>query len=174
MAKKLGSGMRKILVIGTIAGWIPLTCLCSCNPSPAEMGVSEAADSGQFDETNPVGANAACYVCHMTFVGEELSKTHLQAEITCIRCHGLSAGHANDEDIGATPPDITFNRNEVDAMCLKCHERHDLVAQEVSVRKHPPVCTDCHGSHRIIQTVVGSERSVTCRRYRDEVMTSRL
>lgn len=120
------------------------------------MGVTEAADSEQFDETNPVGANAACYVCHMTFVGEELSKTHLQAEITCIRCHGLSAGHANDEDVGATLPDIIFNRNEVDAMCVKCHERHDLVAQEIAVRKHPPVCTDCHGSHRIVQTAAAS------------------
>ena len=31
-------------------------------------------------------------------------------EITCVRCHGISAAHANDEDIGATPPDITFKR----------------------------------------------------------------
>ena len=171
MAEKLGSGMRKILVIGAIAGWVPLTCLCSCNPPPGEMGVAEPADSGQFDETNPIGANAACYVCHMTFVGEELSKTHLQAEITCIRCHGLSAGHANDENVGATPPDITFDRDEVDATCLKCHERHEI---EVAVRKHPSVCTDCHGRHRIVQTLAGSERSVTCWRYGDEVMTSRL
>jgi hypothetical protein len=166
--------MSKILVIGAIAGWIPLTCLCSCNPSPAETGVAGSADSGQFDETNPLGANAACYVCHMTFVGEELSKTHLQAKITCVDCHGLSAGHANDENIGATPPDISFDREEVDAMCLKCHERHDILTKEVAVRTDPPTCTDCHGGHRIIQTVVGSERSVTWRRYRDEVMTSRL
>ena len=174
MAKKLGNGVKQALFFGAIVGSMSLAWLCSCNPSAAEMDDAGAGDSGQFDETNPLGANAACYVCHMTFVGEELSKSHLQAKITCIDCHGLSAAHANDENIGATPPDVSFDRDEVDAMCLKCHERHDILAEEVAVREQPPVCTDCHGGHRIMQTVVGSERSVTCRRYKDEVMTSRL
>ena len=154
MAEKLGSGMRKILVIGILAAWISVACLCSCNRPSAAVGVAEADDTSQFDETNPLGANAACYVCHMTFVGEELSKTHLRAKITCIDCHGLSAAHANDEDIGATPPDISFNRDEVDAMCLKCHERHDILAEEVAVRERPPICTDCHGGHRIIKSTL--------------------
>jgi len=152
MAKKLGSSIRQVLLFSVIAGWTPLIYLCSCNPSPTKT------TSVQFDETNPLGANAACYVCHMTFVKEELSKTHLRAEITCVRCHGLSAGHANDEDIGATPPDISFKRDQVDAMCLKCHESHDLpsearpseeLAEEVVAGKYPPACTDCHGTHKI-------------------------
>jgi predicted CXXCH cytochrome family protein len=85
----------------------------------------------------------------MTFVKEELSKTHLRAEITCVRCHGLSAGHANDEDIGATPPDISFKRSQVDTMCLKCHESHDIDPEEIVAGKYPPVCSDCHGTHKI-------------------------
>jgi len=43
-----------------------------------------------------------------------LSQTHLRANVTCINCHGLSAGHANDEKIGATPPDVSFTRDQVD------------------------------------------------------------
>lgn len=163
MAKKLGSSIRQVLLFGVIAGWIPLAYLCSCSPSPVVRSprdslrrtpVGETALGGdnvsaQFDETNPLGANAACYVCHMTFVKEELSKTHLRAEITCVRCHGLSAGHANDEDIGATPPDVSFKRDQVNVMCLKCHESHDIPSEEVVAGEHPSVCTDCHSTHKI-------------------------
>lgn len=100
-------------------------------------------------------ANAACYVCHTTFVHEELSKVHLEEKTTCIDCHGLSAAHANDEDVGATPPDITYARDKIDASCGKCHEGHDAPARDVIARwleRGPPtpaVCTDCHGTHRI-------------------------
>lgn len=149
MAKKLGSRIRQLLLFGVIVGWTPLIYLCSCSPSPVETALPDANVSTQFDETNPLGANAACYVCHMTFVKEELSKTHLRAEITCVRCHGLSAGHANDEDIGATPPDISFKRDQVNAMCLKCHKSHDIGPEKVGAGKYPPVCTDCHGTHKI-------------------------
>ena len=108
------------------------------------------------EDTNPLGANAACYVCHMLFVREELSKVHLHGKVGCIKCHGLSAGHANDEDIGATKPDIMYKRDQVDAMCAKCHEEHDVPAvavigrwRERNLSANPPVCTDCHGTHKI-------------------------
>ncbi len=108
------------------------------------------------EETNPMFANAACYVCHIPFVKEELSTVHVKEKVTCIKCHGLSAGHANDEDIGATKPDIMYKRDQVDAMCGKCHEEHDVAAAKIVVRwqerklsTSPPVCTDCHGMHKI-------------------------
>ncbi len=149
MVKKLGNSIRQTRLVGIIVGCTPLIYLCSCNPSPVATAVGDANVSTQFDETNPLGANAACYVCHMTFVKEELSKTHLRAEITCVRCHGPSAGHANDEDIGATPPDISFKRGQVNAMCLNCHESHDIDPEEVVADKDTPVCSDCHGTHKI-------------------------
>lgn len=115
----------------------------------------DAEDGGMMD---PLGPNAACYVCHMTFVFEPLARTHLPEKVTCIKCHGLSAGHANDEDIGATKPDITFTRDKVDASCGKCHKEHDVKPREVIARwieigapEQKPICTDCHGMHRIDQ-----------------------
>jgi predicted CXXCH cytochrome family protein len=135
--------MIKAIDVGIIVGCILLACLCSCNPTATET------TSKQFEESNPMGANAACYVCHITFVQEELSKTHLRAKVPCTNCHGLSAGHANDENIGATPPDIIIEHNKVDATCLKCHQKHDISAEELSAHKSPPICTDCHGNHRI-------------------------
>ena len=114
---------------------------------------AEEADEGQLD---PLGANAACYVCHMTYVKEELSKLHLKEEIGCIECHGTSAGHANDENIGATKPDVTFKREQVNTSCRECHEDHNSAPETVIARwielgspKQLPVCTDCHGKHRI-------------------------
>lgn len=141
MAAKLGNSMRRILTLLAIAACIILPG--SCNRSAVK------SDSGETDETNPLGANAACYVCHMTFVKEELSKTHLQAKVGCIDCHGISADHANDEDIGATKPDITFKRDKVDAMCLKCHHKHHITAEMAAKHKTQPICTDCHGNHKI-------------------------
>jgi len=135
--------MMKALDVVIIAGCILLAYLCSCNPTATET------NSKQFEESNPMSANAGCYVCHITFVQEELSKTHLRAKVPCTRCHGLSAGHANDENIGATPPDTIIERNKVDEMCLKCHQKHDISAEELSAHKSPPICTDCHGNHRI-------------------------
>jgi hypothetical protein len=119
---------------------------------PADSAAAQPAE-----ESDPLGANAACYVCHMTFVKEELSKVHLAAKVGCVKCHGLSAKHANDENIGAGKPDITYQRNQIDAACAKCHETHDAPARKVVARFHErrlpasctPICTDCHGAHKI-------------------------
>jgi hypothetical protein len=104
------------------------------------------------DQDNPMGLNGGCYVCHMTFVDEELTTTHLAQDIGCVHCHGTSADHANDENIGATPPDITFERKAIDALCLNCHQKHDITLEmkgEHAKNQSAPVCTDCHGKHRI-------------------------
>lgn len=117
----------------------------------------------QWRKGDPLGPNAACYVCHMTFVGEYLSAVHLNARIGCTHCHGASAGHANDENIGATPPDVVIERGQVNSHCRKCHKTHDVAPEALIARwqEHtrmnrpakplpsPVVCTDCHGEHKI-------------------------
>ncbi|OHB79437.1 MAG: hypothetical protein A2W31_01230 [Planctomycetes bacterium RBG_16_64_10] len=127
-----------------------------------------AAAAGKPGVLDPLGPNAACYVCHMTFVDEELAQIHLQNGSTCTDCHGLSAAHANDENIGATPPDIVIERPQINAACRKCHENHDVRPETVVAEwvrrskaeakrgakpaKNPNiVCTDCHGHHRLDQ-----------------------
>jgi len=133
---------------------------------PRADGKDEPPDEDEDDLTNPLGANAACYVCHMTFVREELSKVHLAAKVGCIKCHGLSAGHANDEDIGATKPDVTFQHDQVDKMCGECHDEHDVSARKVVARflqrKLAPkttACTDCHGTHKIERSAEDAQQA---------------
>ncbi|GAF76222.1 unnamed protein product, partial [marine sediment metagenome] len=96
-------------------------------------------------------------------VEEELSVTHLEAKVGCTQCHGMSAGHANDEDIGATPPDVMIGSDEINLFCRTCHETHDVKPDKVVTRwlersKRKPTtqpvqqavtCTDCHGEHKI-------------------------
>ena len=164
MVAPLGSRMsRTVLLVGAI-GCAGMAVLLSLGGPPLEAVGQETGASGgkkadaSDDEAmiDPMGPNAACYVCHMTFVYEELSNVHLPEEVTCVRCHGLSAAHANDENIGATPPDVTFKRDKIDAACRECHEEHDVAAKKVIARcierelsDFPAVCTDCHGTHKI-------------------------
>ncbi len=154
--------IRRALAIGVGFAAILAATLLVRGPTAGADGPSEQADESTdkpaepAETIDPLSVNATCYVCHMTFVREEISRVHFKEEVTCIKCHGLSAAHANDEDIGATKPDIVYKRNQVDEMCAKCHEEHDVPATDVIARfvereitESPPVCTDCHGKHRI-------------------------
>ena len=163
--------IRAVLLVAIGCGGVLILSLAWRSPAAEANQQPGAASAGQAEagarehrsdapddspEIDPLGANAACYVCHMTFVREELSKVHLKKKVTCIECHGLSAGHANDEDVGATPPDVTFKRKEVDASCGECHKEHDVPARKVIARwlergrpVLPAICTDCHGAHKI-------------------------
>jgi len=118
---------------------------------------------GHDNAEGAISPNAACYVCHMTFVEEELTVTHQQAGIGCIKCHGLSAAHANDEDVGATPPDKVVKGEKINPFCRDCHkdldDQHEkAMAQKLKRKnsrpnmasvKQKPICTQCHGQHQI-------------------------
>lgn len=141
------------LVAIAVAGIFWLGASLAAFETPGESD-DKPKDSG--DTIDPLSANATCYICHTMFVREPISKVHFKAKVTCIDCHGLSAAHANDEDIGATKPDVMYNRGQVDKMCSKCHEEHDVPANEVIERfverkpaQSPALCTDCHGRHKI-------------------------
>lgn len=102
--------------------------------------------------------NAACLVCHGHYDEEPLALWHAGAGIGCVKCHGESFAHADDE-AHKTPPDVMFPAERIDKSCRQCHTSHDAPAAEVIARwqqRCPPktdpgriVCTDCHGRHRL-------------------------
>jgi hypothetical protein len=120
------------------------------------------ADSAEAPEArggkSPAADNSACYVCHANYDGETLVKQHVRANVGCVKCHGESEAHRNDED-NITPPDIIYPAQRIEALCLKCHETHDAPAKKVlaawlkrcPAKENPEelVCTDCHGEHRL-------------------------
>jgi len=94
--------------------------------------------------------NYYCYVCHANFEYEDpLAEVHEEAEVGCADCHGPSLAHRSDED-NVTPPDIIYRRTQVDRACLGCHTHHEERGVPAA-RPLPkdPICTDCHGEHRI-------------------------
>jgi hypothetical protein len=123
--------------------------------------------------------NSKCYVCHPDLKTEELTTSHLDMDVTCDECHGLSTEHMHDEML-MTQPDLLFGRAEVNKMCSNpsCHKpgdersvygRQDHVdpeAVEAFFKKwrgrmrpngravtHNSVCTDCHGTHNITKAI---------------------
>lgn len=147
--------MSRLAVLLAVLVLITAICACSCSEPQGPPPTGASVD--RLDEADPLGPNGACYVCHMTFVGEELGSTHLRAAVPCTECHGLSAGHANNENIGATLPDRTFARPQVDAMCLECHDRHEMDQAKEMADAPVAVCTDCHGTHRIKKVLAAGE-----------------
>ncbi len=158
MAPQMGTRLirRWVRVVVAIVVLVSIACTAGLH-FPADAPPAKDSDDGDDIVLDPLGANAACYICHIPFVREELAKVHLKAKVTCIKCHGVSAAHANDEDIGATKPDHPYRRDQVDRMCAKCHPKHDVPARQVIARfqqrdlppKKAAVCTDCHGRHHI-------------------------
>jgi len=176
MAAQMGNRLKRLVAAVGMAllglSFVGTICLLAAEPkarkpnAPVAQPAAGAAESSEHDSgeamLDPMGPNGACYVCHMTFVWEELARVHLAEKITCVKCHGTSAAHANDENIGATKPDITYAGEKIDASCRKCHKAHDVSAREVVARwikigapKRKAVCTDCHGTHRIDQAQLG-------------------
>ena len=164
--------MRGGLVLGAVLWGALVVVVLACQSGEREQdaGAPIVRDEQQAEPKDqqqvrhdPLGPNAACYVCHMTFVREELTATHAAEDVGCIQCHGISEGHANDENIGATPPDKTFGRDQVNPFCRSCHETHDAAPEKVVARwterrqqradtqpiERAAACTDCHGEHTI-------------------------
>jgi hypothetical protein len=110
------------------------------------------------DPEKPRADNSACFVCHSNFQDELIVTAHAKDDIGCIKCHGASVAHRNDED-NVTAPDKMFASVRIDKACRECHEDHNASARKVikmfqtrfPAGTHPEtvVCTDCHGEHRL-------------------------
>jgi len=112
--------------------------------------------------------NDACFVCHDNYRAEPLAVSHAKQGVGCVKCHGASLAHREDED-NVTPPDKMFALAKIDASCqADCHDMHDAPAREVLKRwqqrcpektdASQVVCTDCHGYHRLPRRTVRWDR----------------
>lgn len=139
----------------------------------AKPGGSAPAAPASKSAAKSAADNSICFVCHLDLQKEQLTTIHQAEGIGCPRCHGSSADHMHDEML-MTKPDLLFGRQEVDAMCGKCHEEpHKEKTRQVKafleqwrgkdrpngrVVSDRSICTDCHGTHNIIKNL-GSKKS---------------
>ena len=121
------------------------------------------------EKGEPKADNFPCYVCHGNYQEESLAQTHAYAGVGCMECHGSSEDHRGDEE-NTTPPDRMFPAEDINPFCRRCHEEHDVAPEKVVARwqeRRPdkeldrePVCTDCHGEHRLdLRTVRWNKRT---------------
>ncbi len=108
-------------------------------------------------KAKPVADNGPCLVCHLNFGFEELAQTHADANVGCIRCHGISMAHSEDEE-NTTPPDQMFAKAKVNSSCLECHEKPSLGDTHKPVLSgeatESQYCSECHGKHRLSRRTV--------------------
>ena len=90
-----------------------------------------------------------CFGCHSDFNGKEFSHS-IHGQNRCVSCHSNITEIPHVE--AALPP-----RSEIPTLCGRCH--HDILKKfETSIhwksvsagKREAPVCTDCHGEHRIL------------------------
>jgi hypothetical protein len=132
-------------------------------PLKIDRGVPLLLEEPKRNESeNPadriVADNEACYVCHGNYRDEPMALWHARVNVGCVKCHGPSLAHRDDED-NTTPPDIMFPTDKVESACKACHDSHDVAPRKVLARwkercpaKTNPddvVCTDCHGQHHL-------------------------
>lgn len=119
-------------------------------PLDEGLGLSMSVEGG--------ADNSRCAVCHLNLIGEELARTHAQAEIGCADCHGPSDAHIADESWASggngTAPDMMFPKHQINPACLECHPQDELSHREhealLAGRSQKKHCTDCHGEHRLV------------------------
>ena len=117
----------------------------------SKVALNDEANKHRIDPAD----NSYCYVCHVNYKSEDITKVHAKYSIGCEDCHGMSDNHSSDEN-GLTAPDRMFARDKIAAYCTTCHSPDTLR----KVRKHrkfvftdnteiQKVCMDCHGEHRL-------------------------
>lgn len=120
---------------------------------PSDQAAEAEMDEGDVLERNPL---AGCELCHVDVEDEFAPSPHFAEKVACVDCHGLSEGHAADEN-NEVKPDVVFNRENTDPLCEECHgcSRPEDSRPAEAPPQGPAVCTDCHGHHDLALTTKG-------------------
>lgn len=97
----------------------------------------------------PPADNFLCLDCHLNYGFDPFAEGHRKAGIGCVRCHGESEAHLEDEE-ATNAPDRMYAKERIDASCLGCHALAQLRSSCV-IDANKRVCTDCHDTHRLLE-----------------------
>ena len=139
---------RGLSISGILCAWVVVAVACrgpAARPRVAPEAVARAAK-----------ANGICTQCHIDFEGEPLGLVHQNAAVTCVRCHGTSKAHMDDE-VRRTKPDAVYRGASMKVFCLTCHPpvryavRLEHKANAALAPKARMTCTQCHGEHELVE-----------------------
>ncbi|MHC4445325.1 MAG: hypothetical protein ACYTA5_22235 [Planctomycetota bacterium] len=108
--------------------------------TPTEV-VDSTATAPEPQDENPF---AGCDMCHIDVADELAGTQHQTHGIGCIKCHGPSIAHTQDEN-NEVEPDQIFTPENIDPFCTVCHPCTRPPAQKPTAQ--PQICTNCHNPH---------------------------
>jgi hypothetical protein len=149
--------MKKLCFVVLLGAFV---AAASCTQAPQAAPAPAREEAPLLLDDAPAAAavvgadNSRCQVCHANLSQEELAVTHARANIGCAGCHGECDAHIADESWGSggngTAPERMFVRTAIGELCLGCHAKDKLSADNHSdLADGAKVCTDCHGKHRL-------------------------
>ena len=152
--------LRRVVSVSMLAGGlVGAALLASCRLPLVSSGRQARA----------AAESRACFDCHIDFKIEKFSQIHECEGVSCVRCHGTSKAHKDDE-VRKTLPDAVFRGKTMKVFCLTCHRaaEHRKVdahaAAEAKARETgqpEPVCTTCHGEHKLMRLDAPAPQSAT-------------
>lgn len=113
---------------------------------------------------------SSCLVCHSDIKVDYQVSIHAGYDVACVECHG---GDPSRMDLEAMAPDTGFRgkpqREEIPQLCASCHsDAEQMKPYNIPIDQYAEyltsehgallaqgdtkvaVCTDCHGTHRIL------------------------
>jgi hypothetical protein len=157
---------RRILCSVYLAALSLILICISCRDEPSDSPVStqplktETTSPVNLEDTDATATElvdenpfAGCDMCHIDIVDELAGTKHEAEGVGCIKCHGPSRSHTQDEN-NEVKPDMVFVREDIDMFCSGCHQcsRPPATAPSTKPLSAQMVCTDCHGVHKIRRT----------------------
>lgn len=114
----------------------------------------------------PPADNHLCLDCHLNYGYDPFAEGHRKAGIGCVRCHGASMEHLEDEE-ALNSPDRMYAKERIDESCLGCHKLSGLRSSCV-IDANKNICTDCHDTHRLDERTRGWDKRTGKLIYRAE------
>lgn len=152
-----------------------LTALLLGSAAAAHAGPSGPPPAAPAAQAPPTGWSADdCKTCHDTAVTPAFEHTtHARLEKSCATCHDNVAEHVKGKMAGATGGPVPTLKNksaqEINALCLTCHEKANQASFLSSMHARRNVaCTSCHSVHTPksekaqLKTKVDADTCYTC------------
>jgi DmsE family decaheme c-type cytochrome len=174
-----GIGPKVWLVCG-LAAWLAATASVAVRASARATTATAAVESPQAapDSSQPApqsgGWSASdCAACHDKAVSPAFDRSaHGKQNQSCAKCHQNVAEHMQSKIAGKAGPGPTLKKlpaNELNALCLTCHEKANQASFLSSMHARRNVaCTTCHSVHDYksekaqLKTTTDTETCVTC------------
>jgi len=140
-----------------------------CMVGVALLAAAVISSAGQHNSNVTPAPENSCAVCHSDVHVELKDSNHAREGVKCADCHG---GNPNALNVaGAHTGNFrgSFDRKQIVELCARCHsdaakmkpygipiDQHALYLTSVHGKKltegdkNVAVCTDCHGTHRIL------------------------